>query len=313
MLNKLLHKQIQKTIGDAKELPESYKELFNAISQSYDFYEKDRKIMERAMELSSEEMIGLYKKLKNETEKTIQNSEANLELKNVELERKNKELEQFAYIVSHDLQEPLRTTSSFSALIKKQYHGQLDEKADKYFNYIQEASDRMKILIKNLLDYSRIGNNKELECVDCNKILENVMADLGTAIAETHATIKWDELPVITGYPTEIKQLFQNLITNGIKFRKKEVIPEINISVQKYEGFWQFAVKDNGIGIDEKHNEKIFIIFQRLHTRSEYEGSGIGLSHCKKIVELHKGRIWVESKPGEGSTFYFTIRENNNL
>ena len=119
--------------------------------------------------------------------------------------------------------------------------------------------------------------------------------------------IKYSPLPVINGYATELKQLFQNLITNAIKFRKKETPPAINISVQKNEGYWEFAFKDNGIGIEEKYNEKIFLIFQRLHTRTEYEGSGIGLSHCKKIVELHKGKIWVESKPGEGSTFYFTL------
>jgi signal transduction histidine kinase len=233
---------------------------------------------------------------------------------NKDLGRKNKEMEQFAYIVSHDLQEPLRTTSSFVGLLQKQHHqGKLDEKADKYFTFILEASDRMKMLIKNLLDFSRIGVKKELEHVDCDKILYNVLADLGMAISEAGANIKHDPLPVINGYGTELKQLFQNLITNAIKFRKKETSPEINISVQRKDGYWEFAFKDNGIGIQEKHNEKIFVIFQRLHTRTEYEGSGIGLSHCKKIVELHKGEIWVESKPGEGSIFYFTIQANNFL
>src|ERR1035437_369012 len=244
-------------------------------------------------------------------EESLKRSEANLEIKNKELEQKNKELEQFAYVASHDMQEPLRTTSSFVELIQKQYKGQLDERADKYLSFIAQSSDRMKVLIKDLLDYSRIGRKKELEEVDCNIMLNEVLADLGTAINETGAEIKTEQLPVVNGYLTEIKQLFQNLIINAIKFREKTIPPQINISVQKISGYWQFAFKDNGIGIAKENNERIFIIFQRLHTRNEYSGSGIGLSHCKKIVELHKGRIWVESAPGEGSTFHFTISQNN--
>jgi signal transduction histidine kinase/streptogramin lyase len=239
----------------------------------------------------------------NEEQKARQEAEQ----ANKYLEIKNKEMEQFAYIASHDLREPLRTTSSFIKLLQKHYQGKLDEKGDKYIHYILDASERMKVLIKNLLDFSRIGNKKELEVVDCNKILDEVLADLGIAISETGANITWERLPVINGYATELKQLFQNLITNAMKFRKKDTTPEINISVKKNEGYWQFAFKDNGIGIDEMDQEKIFVIFQRLHSQAEYEGSGIGLSHCKKIVELHKGALWVESKPGEGSTFYFTL------
>ncbi|MEO8765660.1 MAG: PAS domain S-box protein [Ginsengibacter sp.] len=246
-------------------------------------------------------------------EDTLRISEINLELKNTQLEQKNIELEQFAYIASHDLQEPLRTTSSFVKLLQKRYHGSFDPKADKYFAYILEASERMKVLIKNLLDYSKIGNKKELEQVDCNNTLQNVLADVGIAISETGAQIKFEKLPVIKGYATELKQLFQNLVVNAIKFRKKDVPPVLDISAEKNNGYWQFAFKDNGIGIEEKYYEKIFVIFQRLHTRTEYDGSGIGLSHCKKIVELHKGKIWVESKLGEGSTFQFTIQADTLL
>lgn len=226
---------------------------------------------------------------------------------NKELERKNKELEQFAYVASHDLQEPLRTSASYVKLIQKQYQGKLDEKADKYFNYIVDSSERMKILIKDLLDFSRIGVMGEFVKVDCNKILKDVLADLEVAINDCGAEIKSDALPVINGYPTEIKQLFQNLIMNALKFREKNVAPRITISVLKIHGFWQFAFADNGIGIDKQYYDKIFIIFQRLHNRSEYKGSGIGLSHCKKIVELHHGKMWVKSTPGKGSTFYFTL------
>ena len=240
-------------------------------------------------------------------EEAMGKSEARLEIKNRELEQKNKELEQFAYVASHDLQEPLRTTISFVEIFKQQYFGKLDSKADKYLSYIIQASDRMRVLIEDLLDFSRIGMNKEVVKVDCNLVLRDVKADIDKAIKETNAEIEADNLPVISGYAIEMKQLFQNLILNSLKFRKKDVPLKINIKAQKTNDYWRFAFTDNGIGIEKEHNERIFVIFQRLHTRSEYQGSGIGLSHCKKIVELHHGRIWVESKPGAGSTFYFTI------
>ncbi|MEO6454345.1 MAG: PAS domain S-box protein, partial [Ginsengibacter sp.] len=240
-------------------------------------------------------------------EELLQKSQAHLVINNFKLEQKNKELEQFAYVASHDLQEPLRTTISFVELFKKQYYGKLDSKGNKYLDYIAEASDRMRVLIKDLLDFSRIGHNKDAEEVDCNLILQNVITDLDKAIKDSNAEIKSDYLPVISGYATELKQLFQNLIFNSIKFRKQNTAPRIEITAEKKNDYWQFAFTDNGIGISQEHYERIFIIFQRLHTRSEYKGSGIGLSHCKKIVELHHGKIWVNSIRNEGSTFYFTI------
>ena len=179
-------------------------------------------------------------------------------------------------------------------------------------HYIVHASERMRILIKDLLDYSRIGRQKQLAKIDCNAVINTVLADLDVAIRESGAAIRAENLPVIKGYNTEIKQLFQNLLTNALKFRKKDINPEIRISSKPIQGGYEFRVQDNGIGIPEEHNERIFVIFQRLHTRTEYEGSGIGLSHCKKIVELHGGRMWVKSKPGEGSIFHFTILENQN-
>ncbi|MEP7142084.1 MAG: PAS domain S-box protein [Ferruginibacter sp.] len=246
-------------------------------------------------------------------EELLQKSEANLDQKNKELERKNKELEQFAYVASHDLQEPLRTTCSFVQLLKEQYEGKLDKKADKYLHFIVDSSDRMKILINDLLEYSRIGSTHKMERVNCNKILQDVIADLYKAISDSAAEIISEELPIVNGYPTEIKQLFQNLVINAIKFSKLNVIPLIKISVKRSGGYWHFTIADNGIGIEQQHSERIFIIFQRLHTRSEYPGSGIGLSHCKKIVELHHGKIWVDSIPGEGSVFHFTIPENESM
>lgn len=257
--------------------------------------------------LSNEDTLGKALMSMRENLKT---GAANLDMQNKELERKNKELEQFAYVASHDLQEPLRTISSFVELLQKQYKGQLDDKADKYIEYILQASTRMRVLITDLLEYSRIGARQELKRVDCNIVLNEALNDLGAAIEETGADIKADPLPVIDGFQTEIKLLFQNLAVNALKFRRKDVQPRIKISAKKRSDSWQFSFADNGIGIAKEHNERIFVIFQRLHTRNEYEGSGIGLSHCKKIVELHKGKIWLESEPGKGTTFYFTIPQN---
>lgn len=248
-------------------------------------------------------------KLQSEIQDANADLEKKVENRTMELERKNKELEQFAYVASHDLQEPLKTVSGFVGLLNKQYKGRLDENADKYLEYILNASDRMRTLIKDLLVYSRIGRAIAFVLADCNILLHEVLADMDNNIKESKAKIHTDTLPVLYTFPTELKLLFQNLISNAIKFRKRGVQPEINITVTKIPGFWKFAVSDNGIGIDQQHRDRIFVIFQRLHNKKDYEGSGIGLAHCKKIVELHGGEIWVESLPGIGSTFYFTISE----
>lgn len=227
----------------------------------------------------------------------------------LELEEKSREMEQFAYITSHDLQEPLRTISSFVGLLKDQYYNKLDIKANQYMDFLIQSSDRMGILIKDLLDYSRLGKRKDLQQADTHSILQEVVDDLDSIIQDNQAVITAGKLPVIECYRTELKLLFQNLLTNAIKFRKKDLPPQITIAAEKTDGFWKFSFHDQGIGIDEQHRERIFTIFQRLHTRREYEGSGIGLAHCKKIAELHGGRIWVESTPGEGSVFYLTLPE----
>ncbi|WP_301399845.1 sensor histidine kinase [Polaribacter huanghezhanensis] len=223
------------------------------------------------------------------------------------LEDKNKELEQFSYIASHDLQEPLRTITSFSNILYSEYNDKLDDQAKQIFTFIKQATDRMSSLIKNLLDYSRIGHKEKFTEVNCNLLLEDISTDLTTLITKTNTTLKFKNLPIVEAYPTEFRLLFQNLISNAIKFSKKGTPPIIQIKATNKKHGWEFSVKDNGIGIAKEFKKKIFTIFQRLHVREEYEGVGIGLAHCRKVVHLHGGEIWVKSKPNEGSTFYFTI------
>jgi PAS domain S-box-containing protein len=254
--------------------------------------------------------ISEKKRLEKEIREANITLEKKVQQRTAELESKNKELEQFAYVASHDLQEPLRTTSSFVELLRKQYQGKLDYNADRYIEYVIQASERMKTLIKDLLDYSRIGREKKFEPVDCNVAFGEVMADLAKVIKENKAEITASSLPVVNAFPTELKLLFQNLISNSIKFQKPGIAPHIEISTIRENGHWHFKFHDNGIGIEKQYQQRIFIIFQRLHNRSVYEGSGIGLAHCKKIVELHGGTIWVESESGKGSTFHFTIADN---
>jgi PAS domain S-box-containing protein len=233
--------------------------------------------------------------------------EMEIAAQNKKLHTQNKELEQFTYITSHDLQEPLSNLISIASLFEKEFLGKLDAHADQYLHYIIQSAGRMKELVHGLSEYTSIGKERTLTGVDCKLIVDDVLADLSMIILESNAQITMHDLPLINGYSTELRQLFQNLISNALKFRNNNIAPEINISAQKQEKSWLFSIKDNGIGIDEKDKDKIFVIFKRLHNRNEYKGTGIGLSHCKKIVELHGGNIWVESKSGDGSIFYFTI------
>lgn len=226
------------------------------------------------------------------------------------LERSNKDLEQFAYVASHDLQEPLRMISTFTALLKIQFTDKMDDKAREYMDIILDGSKRMSALINDLLNYSRIIDNRSaFIVVDPNRILQEVIKDLSTAILESRAVINIGELPLMKAHPIQIKQLFQNLIANAIKFRGEEC-PVVLISAEKNGKNIIFSIKDNGIGISSVYFQKIFTIFQRLHDREAYPGTGIGLSICKKIVEHHGGKIWVESEEGKGSTFFFSMPDN---
>ncbi len=223
------------------------------------------------------------------------------------LKEKNKEIEQFAYIASHDLQEPIRTVQNMVSFLESSQMDALDDQAKKSLVFISEATSRMNELIYGLLEFSRIGRQKELSTVDCNIVINNIKADLAHAITTKQAIITFDNLPSIRAYHTEMRMLFQNLIANALKFTADGVKPIVHIDAKKELGSWVFSIKDNGIGIASEHKKKVFAIFQRLNARKAYEGTGIGLAHCEKIVHLHGGEIWLESNPGEGSTFYFSI------
>jgi PAS domain S-box-containing protein len=230
-----------------------------------------------------------------------------------ELARSNAELEQFAYVASHDLQEPLRAVAGCVEILQKHYGPQLDSDAAELMRHAVEGAIRMQNLIHDLLAYSRVGTRgKPFEPTDCNVALNQAMADLGAAILESGARITHDRLPILMADPTQLPQLFQNLIGNGIKFHG-ERRPEIHVGVQQTDDAWRFSVRDNGIGIEPQYRDRIFVIFQRLHTRTEYPGTGIGLAICKRIVERHGGQISVESEPGQGATFYFCIPEKGDL
>jgi PAS domain S-box-containing protein len=240
----------------------------------------------------------------------IKKSENELKQLSEELLRSNKELEQFAYVASHDLQEPLRTVSSYVQLLATRYEDKLDQDANDYINFAVDGSNRMRQLINSLLEYSRVSRMKPFEIINTNAILTDVLLDLKDQISEKGAIIKYDELPDVYGDEVLIGQLFQNLISNALKFTDNSK-PEIIISGEKRNADCLFSVKDNGIGIQKEYWEKIFVIFQRLNSREMYPGTGIGLSVCKKIVERHGGKIWVESEPGKGTTFYFTIENEH--
>ena len=224
-----------------------------------------------------------------------------------QIEDKNKELEQFTFIASHDLREPLNSISSLIDFLVEHESHKLDKETLKKLNYISGSAARMTNLVKGLLDYARLGKNEEFERIDFNEIVEEVVNDLEISIQSSKAKIRVNKLPVLNGLKMEIRLLFQNLISNAIKYRKPDCNPEIDISAKKVKAGWEIAVADNGIGIPSDQKEKIFVIFQRLHGRDEYDGIGIGLAHCRKIMELHDGRIWVESELNIGSTFYFLI------
>ena len=224
-----------------------------------------------------------------------------------ELARSNQDLEQFAYVASHDLQEPLRMVATYTQLLEERYRGQLDDDADKFIHYAVDGALRMQTLVQDLLAFSRVGRQgTDLQSTDCNAVVETAVKNLQAAVDKSGAQVMHDHLPTVVADGSQLLQVFQNLIGNAIKFRGSGP-PAIHVSASKRGMEWVFSVADNGIGIAPEHAEIIFAVFKRLHTRAEYPGSGIGLAICKKIIERQGGKIWVESQPGKGSTFKLTI------
>ncbi len=234
-------------------------------------------------------------------------SEEKLERLLVDLQRSNEELRQFAYVASHDLKEPLRMVASYTQLLEKRYRDKLDADARDFIHFAVDGATRMQTLIDDLLTYSRVGLRAgPFEATDCRAVLDQAISNLSAAVAENDAVITYDDLPTVTANGSQLTQLFQNLLGNSIKFRSEKA-PRIHVSARRNGHDWLFSVRDNGIGIDPQYGERILLIFQRLHSRDKYPGTGIGLAICKKIVERHGGGIWFEGEPGKGSTFFFNI------
>jgi len=263
--------------------------------------ELEQRVLERTRDLkTSNELLELEIVERKRAESILAQQSA-------ELARSNSELEQFAYIASHDLQEPLRMVGSYVQLLERNYKNLLDAKGEEYIAYAVDGAKRMQMLINDLLAYSRVGTQgNEFSLTDCAAVVGLAIKNLQKAIQESGATITCDPLPTVRADRMQLLQLFQNLLANAIKFRVEQP-PEIHITAEHTDGFWQFTVKDNGIGIEPRHFERIFLIFQRLHSRRHYPGTGMGLAICKKIVDRHGGTIWPVSEPGMGTTFFFTL------
>ena len=262
-----------------------------------------------AKKLPTDELKELRQRIAELEKLESERKHAEEELKGTleDLERSNKELEQFAYVASHDLQEPLRMVASYVQLLERRYKDKLDSDANEFIAYAADGASRMQSMINDLLDYSRVGTTrKTFEKTDCTHVFGQAVVNLHGAIEESGAVITNSNLPTIKADEIQLLQLFQNLIDNAIKFRGKEP-PRIHVTSKKKGKEWLFSVQDNGIGIDPQYAEGIFVIFQRLQNRKKYSGTGIGLAICKRIVERHGGRIWMKSTPGNSSTFFFAI------
>lgn len=251
------------------------------------------------------EVQGIFAAARDITEK--KRADEKLQETLAELKRSNTELEQFAYVASHDLQEPLRIIGSFSQLIERRYGEKLDAEGKEYIDFMVDGASRMQQLINDLLDFSRVATRmKPFALIDFKGVLDRAARNLADQVEQNEAVITHDPLPSVLADDIQLVQVLQNLISNALKFRGKDA-PRIHIGAAQRDGAWFFSIRDNGIGIDPKHYERIFIIFQRLHSKKDYSGTGIGLAICKKIIERHGGKIWVESEPGHGSTFHFTM------
>jgi len=250
--------------------------------------------------------LQLQQRIESEKELTDK-----LESKALELEESNRELEQFAYTASHDLKEPLRMIRNFMELLEKNNAPQLDDKAKKYLHFATDGAQRMNVLIDDLLEYSRISRiYSDFETVDMEQLVDSVIDLYEAKIEDKKAIVKRTKLPRVAGTPVSLKLVFQNLLSNALKYHEKDNTPKVEIRAEDAESHWAFSVSDNGIGIDEKYFDEIFLLFKRLHSKGKYAGTGMGLAMCKKVIEQHGGEIWVSSEKGEGTTFYFTIKKD---
>jgi len=293
--------------GEFRELATAFDTMASSIEQQSRERDAAEQELERRVQQRTAELAEANHNLQTEIAERIR-AKDELERAAAELRRSNSELEQFAYIASHDLQEPLRMVASYTQLLERRYASQLDATAREFIGYAVDGAKRMQEFITGLLRYSRVGTEPQvLEPVDLEGTLKTTLANLRIAIQESGTQVESRGLPVVKGDPRQLVQLLQNLIANALKFRKPDVLPRIVLWAERDGDFWRVNVHDNGIGLDPKFYERVFVIFQRLHTREEYEGAGLGLAICKKIVERHGGRIWVESREGEGATFSFTL------
>jgi PAS domain S-box-containing protein len=284
--------EINNDITERKRAEESLRKAHGELEQRVQERTRDLKTSNELLELEVAER---------------KRAQSILAQQSAELARSNSELEQFAYIASHDLQEPLRMVGSYVQLLERNYKNLFDAKGEEYIAYAVDGAKRMQMLINDLLSYSRVGTQgNEFALTDCAGVVGLAIRNLQKAIQESGATITSDPLPTVLADKMQLLQLFQNLLANAIKFRADQS-PEIRITAKHTDGLWQFAVKDNGIGIEQRHFERIFLIFQRLHSRRQYPGTGMGLAICKKIVDRHGGTIWPVSEPGMGTTFFFTL------
>lgn len=301
LFNKLLKRQIRKYFGNIEDVPPNLYPLLQAISESYDHYETDRLLTERSLDISSKEFAEVNEKLRN---------------KQLALEQSNRELRDYAHIVSHDLKEPLRNISSFIQLIEKKIGNDISEEVKEFMHFCVSSVDHMNELLERLLDYSKVNENiDQYETCKLINILYQVKAMLYKRIEDTNTQVNYlSSFPIIRAKKNQIGQLFINLISNAIKFRKHNQAPVINITCQQFKrDYYLFCVADNGIGIPAEYTEQVFTIFQRLHTRQEYRGAGIGLTICRKIVENHGGTIWIDTNYTKGTKICFTLFNTENI
>ncbi|HKL34674.1 MAG TPA: ATP-binding protein, partial [Salegentibacter sp.] len=298
-------------INDNTEIWEEEYRFKNIHGQYLDVF--DRGFIVRDKKGKAKRMVGAIQDItrKKQYENSLEKLNLDLKKRANELAISNAELEQFAYVASHDLQEPLRMVTSFLTQLEKKYGDILDEKGLLYIDFAVDGAKRMRQIILDLLEFSRVGRTEDkLEAVDINDVLNDVKHLYRKQIADKKVRIKSESLPVINAPKSPIRQVFQNLISNAVKYSKEGVTPEINIKYNETEDFWEFTIQDNGIGIEQEYFDRIFVIFQRLHRREEYSGTGMGLAVTKKIIENLGGKIWLESQEGEGTTFHFTISKN---